>query len=342
MVTMLAAYPTSLHLLADFDTTTQLGHDETLAVGVKRVAMRQFEDAAGGFFDGEAAFPEAVHELRKSMKRVRSLLRLVRDEIGEKIYRFEDASIGGTARLMAEPRSATATVLAAAGIRDLYGELLAEGTFEDLLARLEQRRDVIHVKTMEDPTLVSNVVRNLEKAYGRYGSWPTDPDAREVYGAGIRDRYQSVGPGLRRTYDSGRRRMVAAYARPTSENFHGWRKSAKYLRHQMEFLAPLWPEVIVGTAMTLERVGGLLGEDHDYADLIQLLRERPDLCPNPRERSLFLALVGQRRAELRVAAEILGRRVYAEKAASFHGRFGEYWESRQLALNASLDTLVAY
>lgn len=339
---MLATYPSTPGAMADFDTDIQLGHDESLAVGVKRVAMRQFEDAATGFFDGEEAFPEAVHELRKSMKRVRSLLRLIRGEIGEKVYRFENASLRDTAAMMAEPRRATALVIAATGIRDLYGDLLAEGTFEEMLARLERRRDLIHVKVMEDPRLLALVVRNLEKAYGRYASWPTDPDAREVYGIGIRDRYQSVGPGLRSTYETGRHRMVTAYRQPTAANFHEWRKSAKYLRHQMEFLAPLWPEVIVGLAMTLDRAGSLLGEDHDYADLIGLLRERPDLCPNPRERSLFLALIGQRQAELRVAAEILGRRVYAEKPASFSGRLGEYWESRQLALTSHLDTIVAY
>jgi CHAD domain-containing protein len=339
---MLAAHPQMPALAADFDTDLQLGHDESLAVGIKRVAMGQIEGAASGFFDGEEFFPAAVHELRKSMKRVRSLLRLVRSEIGEKVYRFEDASMRDTARSLAEARQATAIALVAEEVRDLYGDFLAEGTFEEMITRLAQRRDVIHIKTMEDPTLVGGVVHRLEKAYGRYASWPVDPDARHAYGVGIRDDYGAIGPGLTGTYSSGRRRMVAAYSGPSAGNFHRWRKGAKYLRHQMEFLAPLWPEVIVGMAITLERLGTLLGEDHDLADLIGLLRDRPDLCPNPRERSLFLALVGQRRSELRIAAEILGRRVYAEKPASFGSRFGEYWESRQQARTTPLDTLVAY
>ncbi len=328
--------------MADFDPGLQLGHDETLALGVKRVAMQQFELAASGFFDGEEVFSEAVHGLRKSMKRVRSLLRLVKSELGDKVYRFENASLRDTSRMMAEPRTATASVLTAGQIRDLYGEYLADRTFEEMIHRLETRRDVIHVRIMEDPALVGRVVRNLEKAYNRYASWPTDPEARRVYGVGIRDRFESVGPGLQRTYSRGRHEMVIAYRRPTSENFHAWRKRAKYLRHQMEFLTPVWPEVIVGLALTLDRLGGLLGEDHDYADLLLLLRERPDLCPEPRERSLFLALVTQRRAELRVGAEILGRRVYAERPSSFESRFGEYWGSRQQALTAPLDTLAAY
>ena len=136
--------------------------------------------------------------------------------------------------------------------------------------------------------------------------------------------------------------MVEAYSRPSANNFHQWRKRAKYLRHQMEFLAPLWPEVIVGMAMTLDRLGALLGEDHDLAELVDLLQQRPEFTPDLRERSLLLALIGQRRSELRLAAEILGRRVFAEKPGSLHHRFGEYWQARQLALNSPLDTLTVY
>jgi hypothetical protein len=55
---------------------------------------------------------------------------------------------------------------------------------------------------------------------------------------------------------------------------------------------------------------------------------------------LFRALAHQRRSELRVAAEILGRRVYAETPETLTGRFGEYWGARQMAIEGSLDTIV--
>jgi CHAD domain-containing protein len=136
--------------------------------------------------------------------------------------------------------------------------------------------------------------------------------------------------------------MVVAYRRAGVGDFHEWRKKVKDMRHQMEFLAPLWPEVIVGTAITLERLGSILGDENDLAELTSLLEHRPDLCPNPRERSLFRALAAQRRAELQVAAEILGRRVYAEEPKSLTSRFGEYWGARMTAIQGSLDTIVVY
>jgi CHAD domain-containing protein len=336
----LATYPPGDQGLAAFDTNLQLGESEPLGTGVKRVAMEQLELAARGFFDGASGLGGAVHESRKSIKRVRALLRLVRGELPDNVYEFENRSLGDTGRLVAKVRASQGVLDAATSVRSLYGELLAEGTFADLLDRLFRRRDLAELNALEDPNLVGRVVRGLERAYHRYGSWPTDPEAREVYGLGIRDSFEAVSPGLSTTYGNGRQTMVQAYQ--GQGGFHEWRKRVKDMRHQMEFLAPLWPEVVVGTAMTLERLGNILGEDNDLAELLDLLRDRTDLCPNLRERSLFRALANQRRSELQVAAEILGRRVYAEDPKNLSSRFGEYWDARLMAIKGSLDTIVVY
>lgn len=342
MVTVLATVPPPDGDVASFDSNLQLGESEPLGAGVKRVTMEQLEHAASGYFGPNAVFGTAVHESRKSIKRVRALLRLVKGELPEKVYRFENKALRDTARLVGDVRLSQGVLNAANSVRDLYGDLLAEGTFNELIERLTRRRDITEFNAVEDPNLVGRVVRGLERAYTRYHSWPVDPEAREVYGLGIRDSFEAIAPGLDETYGLGRRRMVAAYRERGETGFHEWRKRVKDLRHQMEFLAPLWPEVVVGTAMTLDRLGEILGEDHDLADLVGLLVDRPDLCPNPRERSLLRALAGQRRAELQTAAEILGRRVYAEKPKSMSYRFGEYWGARKMAIGGSLDTIVVY
>jgi CHAD domain-containing protein len=306
------------------------------------VTLEQFELAAKGFFEGEEVFLRSVHEARKAGKRVRALLRLVRSELNEKVFTYEDRTLRDTGRMLATTRAAASMVNVAEDMVDLYGEFLAEGTFRELVHRLKRRRELIRLQSMEDPKLVVRVVRNLEKAHNRYASWAVDRDARSVYGLGIRDEYKAISLGLTETYTRGRREMVAAYRQPTDHNFHEWRKRVKYLRHQMEFLAPLWPEMIVGTAVTLDRLGFLVGEDHDLGELVTLLHDRPDLCPNPRERSLFFALVAQRRSELRLAAEIMGRRIYAERPTSVDRRFEEYWDSRRLVIDKPLDTLTIF
>jgi CHAD domain-containing protein len=341
-VTVLATNSPVPQDLATFDTSLQLGASEPLGTGVKRVTMDQLERAASGFFHGDPSVGGAVHESRKSIKRVRALLRLVRGELPDHIFDFENKSLRDTARLVADIRAAQGVLDAASSIQDLYGDLLADGTFLELRQRLSRRRDLTELRAVEDPNLVGRVVRSLERAYHRFQSWPTDPEAQEVYGLGIRDSFDAVRLGLSGTYNTGRQGMVRAYRRSAPGDFHEWRKRVKDMRHQMEFLAPLWPEVVVGTAMTLERLGDILGDDNDMAELMKLLDGRADLCPDPRERSLFRALANQRRNELQVAAEILGRRVYAEKPDSLASRFGEYWDARLMAMRGSLDTIVVY
>ncbi|HEX6946763.1 MAG TPA: CHAD domain-containing protein [Acidimicrobiia bacterium] len=318
----------------------QLGRSEPLAEGVKRVALDELERAAAGFFEPEENFHGAVRGARESITRVRALLQVVREELGSKAFTFEDQFLRDTSRMLAEVGSAVAVTDAATLIRDLYGEFLADGTFDATVQGLRRRRDIVTLKTMEDPHLVGQVVHNLERAYNRYRSWPTDPDVG--YGVTIRDTYEAIAPGLGSTYEEGRRLMVAAYKGGSGESFNEWRKRVLTLRHQLEFLMPLWPEVLVGLAFTLDTLGRLLGEDHDHAELLDLLRRRPDLCSHPRERSLLFALVTQRRSELRQASEIFGRRIYADHPDAFTHRFGEYWASRTQALNAPLETVPVY
>ncbi|HEX9864630.1 MAG TPA: CHAD domain-containing protein, partial [Acidimicrobiia bacterium] len=120
-----------------------------------------------------------------------------------------------------------------------------------------------------------------------------------------------------------------------------WRKRAKYLKHQMEILTPMWPEVMIGMAITLDRIADLLGQDHDLAALLELLADRPDLCPNPLERSLMSALAQQRRADLQTASRILGRRIYTESPPSLDGRLQAYWEAMEMAREVRLSSISA-
>lgn len=341
-MTTLAAYTPTGQGLGAVDERLRLGPGEPLGAGLKRVSLDQFVIAASGYLKGNGDFGAAVHESRKAMKRVRALLRLVRGELPDKVFSFESQTLRGIARVVSPIREAAAVAEAAGIIRDLYGDMLADGTFQEMGHNLDTRRERVEGRALEDPKLVARLVRDLERAHNRFAAWPTDQQAKEAYGMGIGDDYSAIRPGLHITYRIGRRNMVRAYDTRTAEDFHSWRKRVKDLRHQMEFLVPLWPEMIASLAGTLDRLGVILGEEHDLAELMRLLGSEPGLAPDPRERSLFAALANQRRSELQMAAEVLGRRVFAEKPDSLSHRFGEYWESRVLALEAPAGTTFVY
>jgi hypothetical protein len=109
----------------------------------------------------------------------------------------------------------------------------------------------------------------------------------------------------------------------------------------MEILTPLWPEVMIGMTLTLDRIAEILGQDRDLAELLETLADRPDICPSPLERSLMSALAEQRRSDLQTAARILGRRIYAEKPEGFTARLSSYWESMEMARTTTLASVTA-
>ena len=77
--------------------------DESASAAVRRIAREQL----GKIRDGVGVPPqerdEAVHDARKRFKKLRALLKLVRDEVPRKTYRRENTWFRDTARPLSCP-----------------------------------------------------------------------------------------------------------------------------------------------------------------------------------------------------------------------------------------------
>lgn len=310
----------------------QLRQGEPLAVGLRRLSVNQCEVAIRGLSDSSGDVDAGIHESRKAMKRLRAVLRLVRPQIGNRVYRYENRTLRDAARLVAGVRDGVVSVETVVALASRFEGSLPVDVFDDLAERLDRRAVRIRERIVHETDAVDRLVSTLDRTRIRFAGWPVDEAERKVYGRAIPDRFRAVGTGLTDTYGRGRLEMKRAFGSPNAHNFHQWRKRAKYLRHQIEILRPWWPEVMGGTAASLERLGDLLGEEHDLAELLGLLSVDPDLCPDPVERSLFAALAQHRRAELQAAARIEGVRLFAEKPERFESRLRAYWDSTRLPI----------
>jgi CHAD domain-containing protein len=315
----------------------ELAPGEPLGSGLRRLGVEQAEQALRGLAGEADDIDHAVHEARKAMKRLRSILRLVRSEIGERAYKYENRSLRDAARLLAGVRDGAVAVETVTDLAGRFEGSLPVDVFDDLAERLDRRALQMRHRVLFESDAVDQVASTLERTRVRFAAWPVETGERAVYGRPIEDRFGSIRSGLGATYGRGRTEMKRAYTRPTATNFHLWRKRVKYLRHQMEILNPLWPEVVGGTAIVLDELGHLLGEEHDLAALLGLLAVDQQLCPDPVERSLFAALAQHRRSELQAVARVLGMRVYTEKPERFVSRMGAYWESTRLSLEVGFE-----
>jgi CHAD domain-containing protein len=209
----------------------------------------------------------------------------VRSGVGEKRYRTENAILRDTARLLAPVRDADVRLETVSAVRERFESQLRSSAFEAMTQTLSRRRHRLHDAAHESDEW-HKAVFALRSARARYAAWPVDEDSARAHGmAVIPHAFDSVAGGLSATYVRGRQEMAEAGRRPTADNFHAWRKRAKYLRHQLEILSPVFPEIVGGYASSLSRLGDLLGDEHDLAELLRAVAARPDLCPDPIERS---------------------------------------------------------
>ncbi len=100
----------------------------------------------------------------------------------------------------------------------------------------------------------------------------------------------------------------------STPDLHAWRKSVKDLWHLIRLGRKRLPRRIDGMAANLERLGDVLGRDHDHAVLAEKLALAPDA-----DHSLMrqLAMIAAERRALEKEAFALGDELYRRKPKAF-------------------------
>jgi CHAD domain-containing protein len=247
------------------------------------------------------------------------VLRLVRDPLGDNIYRAENVTLRDAGRVIGGSRDATVMVETVTGLAFLYRDILQPGAFDTLRGHLLERDKMIRRRVSGER--VEEVIGALTAARDRFASWPSRGG---IVGA-LDENFATVAGGIRRVYRRGRNRMVDAYRDGTAEAFHLWRKRVRYFRFQMTLLEGMWPDLQRGVVTDLAYLAEALGADHDLAELYRLLDEEPEMLPDENARHLLQGLLVRNRARLQDAAQPIGARLYAEEPQHFLHRIGAYW-----------------
>lgn len=253
---------------------------------------------------------EMVHELRKSLKRARAALRLMRCALGRESYGAANAVLRDAGGYFREVRdSATLPVtLDSLAQRHNVGSSTLERPRKILRAnRLRARRDLFRApEGLEPPRRLIADLRD------RMASWNeiADPDG------------SVAASGLRRTYRNARRALANARAQRTTEALHEWRKQVKYLQNALH---ALFRHPDGRTAKFAERVSQLadtLGDEHDLAVLAQELQGVEYAAVNARALESLFGLIARDRRKLQKHAFTLARKIYRRKPRRFVERLG--------------------
>jgi CHAD domain-containing protein len=290
----------------------RLKRSERVDDGIRRIAAARADHALHELAAAQsgADFAEAIHSARKDMKKLRAVLRLVREPLGKTRFRAESRRYRDAARLLARSRDAEVKLETLAALRERFGTELPGAAASAWRQLLEAERDEVAGAAGEAPARVEQAIATIAAGRERIAEWALSGDS-----------WKLIGPGLRRGYRQGRRELKRTQREPSADNVHRWRKRVKDHWYQLRLLRKAWPQLLDETAGRAHELADLLGDHHDLTVLAEDLAGRPNLA----SREQLTALIERRQGELLEFALDLGARLFAEKPKAFSARLEAYW-----------------
>lgn len=286
--------------------------NETLAAGATRIGVEQI-DMAQSRLASRDEIATAVHNARRSLKRLRALLRLIRPALPETIYRREANRLSGIGKLLASARD--------------------QHVMQQTLAKIEAGFEGVA------KSVSAKLAKLLANGAGPRGSRASAQERRQAldglqqarkFFAGIERRsitFDHLAAGVERSYRRARRAFREAYADPSDEAFHEWRKTVQQHWRHMQLISRAWPDVLGARAGEAKELSRLLGDDHDISVLLMFAQGRGKAVLDADELAALEKVGRAIQADLRGLAKPRGARLFAESASDLRERMVLYWSA---------------
>lgn len=293
-------------------TTEMPGPGSAFGEGLAASAGAIIQDARSALSEPGLTDAEAVHEVRKALKRWRALMRLLSGAVGEQADQMRTEA-RDLMRTLSMTRNAQAALdaLVDLGKSKLPFSATSARTMEGRLTRLRGEAEAAGLT----PELRQRMTQYLDFAARSVERWPL---ASIPFGA--------IADELALTYRRARQLIPDRWSEAEAEELHKLRKRVVEHRHQMELLEPLWPKLARLWAEETQRLRERLGACQDLAVLESFTVPH---CPLAPWRAKLAPLIAERRARHLKAAAKLAPRLFAEKPKAFRTRIGALWDARR-------------
>jgi len=292
----------------------RLERDESVIRGLKRVVRDEMKSAGTSLSGGRKTNrDEAMHGARKSIKKVRAILRLVSAELGG-AHERENTRLRDVARRLSAFRDAFVIVETFDALKKKYRDEAGD-RLKSVRVALTQRRNET-AKAADIATVLEEASVALRKAAKRVKTWPLQNDG-----------YAAIGPGLEATYRAGRSALARVRKDPRPENFHELRKRVKDHWYHLRLLEDLWTRMMSASEKSLKDLETWLGNDHNLAVLRARIVTEPAFYGKQKDIDLTLELIDRYQKELRGQSLSLAERVFAETPREFTHRMKHLWHT---------------
>lgn len=289
------------------------GDGDSFGDGLAAAARSIIADARRALTDPELSDAEAVHEVRKALKRWRALLRLLARPLGEQADQMR-AEARELMRGLSGARDAQSSLDALADLRkaDVPFSPTSIATIQQRLTGIKQAAE----QTGFTKDMRGRLSRYLDYATLSLERWPIKAID-----------FDTVADGLISTYRRARQLVPDSWIEADAEHLHDLRRRVVEHRHQMDLMEPLWPRLGQVWAEEAQRLRNRLGACQDLAVFTSLTGPHQPLAP---WRSRLAPVIEARRlSHLKTAARLAGR-LFAEKPKAFRRRIAALWSARQV------------
>jgi CHAD domain-containing protein len=300
----------------DVSMAYRLEADELVSEGIRRLILECVDQAIDDLTHPEKDQNEAIHDTRKLCKRIRAAFRLIRGEIGGNLYQQLDVRFRDVSRLLSSARDSWVMIETFDRLVDWDALELPDNIFADIRPLLVERDRANRILALRGGETILQVVRTFREARPLIENITLQ-----------RDEFFAICWGIRRVYARGRKGMESARAQATPENYHEWRKRAKYLWHHIEILVNLWPALLTVLADELHSLSDFLGESHDLSELRCVVTGEFQGLVREKGINTLVARIDQKRSALDTEAQLLGQRIFADPPKVYVRRLGSYWET---------------
>lgn len=267
---------------------------------MKAAARRLLKGLSGDL--AAATAESSVHGARRQIKRLRSLMRLVREAIGEDQYREANEALKATAGLLAGQRRAEALVVAA--VKHAGHSVSAK----KLVKLMEDNRDV-HAAHASTSGHLDAARASVAALAASVAAWKLPRQGEAI-----------IAEAFIKTYARARKRLAAALKSKDMEELHEARKYVIHHFHHLELLQESFPEKPAKRLAKLEALREILGDLNDIDELEALAAEKGQAVKGDAAKTLH-----KRRKLLFAAAAKAGKPLFRHGRKDFAKRNGAMW-----------------
>lgn len=292
-----------------------LENNETLSFGLKRIVLELIDKSVFNLSKGNGSFNEDVHDTRKNFKKIRTVLRLIRSEIGEEKYNIENSFYRDAGRTLSDLRDSTVLILTfdkLAKSSELEMSNFDFSVFRDFLV---EKHKTIRTAKSKKSAVINSLSTDLLLARSRVFDWPLSGDD-----------FKLIKKNLQQIYEQGQKYMYAVFSEAVKENVHEWRKRVKDLWYAMRILSNLWPEIMSPLVTLLGKLSDALGDANDLFLLKEKIIANQSKFKDDQHTRELINFIDRRIIDLLRDARSIGRKVYSEDPKFFVGRMQNYFE----------------